>query len=211
MPPWPSCTGAISRWLGDPDQPPHVLSSPGCLSPARPTYNARIFSTAPPMQHLTIVSTGGTIDKIYFDDKSDYKIGAPQIGEILGQLGVAFQFDVIPILRKDSLHMGAEDRALVRSTIELQPHRHVLITHGTDTMVETARELAGIEGKVIVLTGALNPARFQGSDAVFNIGCAVAAVQTLPDGVYITMNGRVWDPAKVRKNRDANRFEALAD
>jgi L-asparaginase len=83
----------------------------------------------------------------------------------------------------------------------------VLVTHGTDSMVDTARELASIKGKVIVLTGALNPARFQGSDAVFNIGCAVAAVQTLPDGVYITMNGRVWDPAKVRKNRAENRFE----
>jgi len=99
----------------------------------------------------------------------------------------------------------------VRSTIEGQAQRHVLVTHGTDTMVETARELAHIEGKVIVLTGALNPARFQGSDAVFNIGCAVAAVQTLPDGVYIAMNGRIWDPAKVRKNRDANRFEEAAD
>ena len=161
------------------------------------------------MQHLTIVTTGGTIDKIYFDDKSDYKIGAPQIGEILGQLGVAFQFEVIPILRKDSLHMDDVDRALVRSTIEAQPHRHVLVTHGTDSMVDTARELTGIKGKVIVLTGALNPARLQGSDAVFNIGCAVAAVQTLPDGVYIAMNGRVWDPLKVRKNRDANRFEPI--
>ncbi len=161
------------------------------------------------MQQLTIVTTGGTIDKIYFDDKSDYKIGAPQIGEILAQLGVAFEFTVVPIMRKDSLHMGAEDRALVRSTIEQQSGRFVLVTHGTDTMVETAKELAGIRGKVIVLTGALNPARFQGSDAVFNIGCAVAAVQTLPDGVYIAMNGRVWDPAKVRKNRDANRFEEI--
>ncbi|MEO8809611.1 MAG: asparaginase domain-containing protein [Rhodanobacter sp.] len=161
------------------------------------------------MQHLSIVTTGGTIDKIYFDDKSDYKIGAPQIGDILDHLGVAFSFDVIPILRKDSLHMSDQDRALVRSTIAAQPHRHVLVTHGTDTMVDTARELANVEGKVIVLTGALNPARFQGSDAVFNIGCAVAAVQTLPDGVYIAMNGRVWDPAKVRKNRDANRFEEV--
>ena len=160
------------------------------------------------MQHLTIVTTGGTIDKIYFDDKSDFKIGAPQIGEILTQLGVDFRFDVIPILRKDSLHMGEDDRALVRSTIEAQPHRHVLVTHGTDSMIETARVLGAITGKVIVLTGALNPARFQGSDAVFNIGCAVAAVQTLADGVYIAMNGRVWNPTRVRKNRDANRFEA---
>jgi L-asparaginase len=161
------------------------------------------------MQQLTIVTTGGTIDKVYFDDKSDYQIGSPQIADILQQLGVAFRFDVIPILRKDSLHVTDEDRALMRSTIEAQPHRHVLVTHGTDTMVETARVLAGIAGKVIVLTGALNPARFQGSDAVFNIGCAVGAVQTLDDGVYIAMNGRVWDPATVRKNRDANRFEAI--
>lgn len=161
------------------------------------------------MQQLTIVTTGGTIDKVYFDDKSDYQIGSPQIADILQQLGVAFRFDVIPILRKDSLHVTDEDRALMRSTIEAQPHRHVLVTHGTDTMVETAHVLAGITGKVIVLTGALNPARFQGSDAVFNIGCAVGAVQTLGDGVYIAMNGRVWDPATVRKNRDANRFEAI--
>lgn len=159
------------------------------------------------MDHLCIVTTGGTIDKIYFDDKSTFQVGAPQIGEILQAIGAAFSFDVIPIIRKDSLHITGEDRALVRRTIEAQPTRHVLVTHGTDTMVETAQVLAGIPGKVIVLTGALNPARFQGSDAVFNIGTAVGAVQSLPDGVYIAMNGRVWDPARVRKNVAANRFE----
>jgi L-asparaginase len=159
--------------------------------------------------HLTIVTTGGTIDKIYFDDKSTFQIGAPQIGDILTSLGVAFTFDVIPLLRKDSLHIADSDRELIRRTIEAQPHRQVLVTHGTDTMVETAQVLQSITGKVIVLTGALNPARFQGSDAVFNIGCAVGALQTLPDGVYIAMNGRVWDPGRVRKNRDANRFEAV--
>jgi L-asparaginase len=160
------------------------------------------------LNHLTIVATGGTIDKIYFDDKSNYQIGAPQIGEILTQLGVAFTFDVIALMRKDSLHMDDADRDLIRRTIQGVQHRHILVTHGTDTMVETARVLADIAGKTIVLTGALNPARFQGSDAVFNIGCAVGAIQALPDGVYIAMNGRVWDPARVRKNRDANRFEA---
>jgi len=160
------------------------------------------------MQHLTIVTTGGTIDKIYFDDKSEYQIGAPYIGDILSHLGVAFAFDVIPILRKDSLHITADDRELIRRTIAQQPHRHVLVTHGTDTMVETAQVLLDIPDKVIVLTGALNPARFQGSDAVFNIGCAVGALQSLTDGVYVAMNGRVWDPRHVRKNRAANRFEA---
>jgi len=144
------------------------------------------------MQHLTVVTTGGTIDKVYFDAKSDYQIGAPQIGEILAQLGVAFEFDVVPVLRKDSLEMTEADRAAIRDTVVGQPHRHILITHGTDTMVETARALAGIAGKTI---------------AVFNIGCAVGAVQTLGDGVWIAMNGRIWDPAQVRKNRSANRFE----
>lgn len=161
------------------------------------------------MQHLSIVTTGGTIDKVYFDDKSAYEIGDPQIGKILEALGVAFTFDVLPALRKDSLHLDEDDRDLLRRLIEAQPHRHVLVTHGTDTMVETAAVLGDIKDKVIVLTGALNPARFQGSDAVFNIGCAVGAVQSLPDGVYIAMNGRIWNPANVRKNRDANRFESI--
>ncbi|HEU4774093.1 MAG TPA: asparaginase domain-containing protein [Lysobacter sp.] len=161
------------------------------------------------MDQLCIVTTGGTIDKIYFDDKSDYQIGEPQIGRILEELGVAFRYRVIPILRKDSLHINDGDRELIRATIAAQDTPHVLVTHGTDSMVETAKVLASIPGKTIVLTGALNPARFRGSDAEFNIGTAVGAVQSLPAGVYIAMNGRIWDPAAVRKNVDANRFEAL--
>jgi L-asparaginase len=161
------------------------------------------------MDELLIVTTGGTIDKVYFDDKSDYQVGEPQIGRILKELGVAFRFNVIPILRKDSLHIDAADRELMRATIAAQAAKHVLVTHGTDTMVETARVLAQVDDKTIVLTGALNPAGFRGSDAEFNIGTAVGAVQSLPAGVYIAMNGRVWDPARVRKNVAANRFEAL--
>ena len=115
---------------------------------------------------------------------------------------------MIPIIRKDSLHISADDRELIRATIAAQPARHVLVTHGTDTMVETANVLASLTDKTIVLTGALSPARFRGSDAEFNVGCAVGAVQSLPPGVYIAMNGRMWDPLKVRKNVAANRFEA---
>ena len=161
------------------------------------------------MDQLCIVTTGGTIDKIYFDDKSDFQIGEPQIGRILDELGVAFRYSVIPILRKDSLHITEADRELVRATIQAQDARHVLVTHGTDSMVATAQVLASIPGKTIVLTGALNPARFRGSDAEFNIGTAVGAVQSLPAGVYIAMNGRIWDPARVRKNVEANRFEPV--
>jgi L-asparaginase len=161
------------------------------------------------MDQLCIVTTGGTIDKVYFDDKSDFQVGDPQIGRILEELGVAFRFTVIPILRKDSLHITAADRELLRATIAAQPARHVLVTHGTDTMVDTAKVLATITDKTIVLTGALNPARFRGSDADFNVGTAVGAVQCLQPGVYIAMNGRIWDPLKVRKNVAANRFEPL--
>ena len=161
------------------------------------------------MDSLLIVTTGGTIDKIYFDAKSDYQVGEPQIGGILEDFRVAFRFHVIPLLRKDSLFVTDADRQLLRATIAAQDEAHVLVTHGTDSMVQTAEVLAGIPGKTIVLTGALNPARFEGSDAVFNIGCAVGAVQSLPAGVYIAMNGRIWDPRKVRKNVEANRFESI--
>ena len=160
------------------------------------------------MEELLIVTTGGTIDKVYFDDKSDYQVGEPQIGRILKELGVAFRFSVIGLLRKDSLHINATDRELLRAAIAAQPTDRVLVTHGTDTMVETAQVLATITDKTIVLTGALNPAGFRGSDAEFNIGTAVGAVQSLPPGVYIAMNGRIWNPTKVRKNVAANRFEA---
>lgn len=161
------------------------------------------------MQNLAIVTTGGTIDKIYFDDLSTFQVGEPEIGKILSALGVGFSYNVMALMRKDSLHLTDDDRQLIRRAIAEQPHTHVLVTHGTDTMVETAKVLSDIPGKTIVLTGALNPARFQNSDAVFNIGCAIGAVQVLPPGVYIAMSGRVWDPAKVRKNRDANRFESV--
>ncbi|MDX1556433.1 MAG: asparaginase domain-containing protein [Xanthomonadales bacterium] len=161
------------------------------------------------MSHLLIITTGGTIDKIYFDDKSDYQIGEPQISQILHAMHVAFEFEVNALMRKDSLHLDDNDRKLIHDAIAASDCRHVLVTHGTDTMIETAAWLADLDDRTIVLTGALNPARFRDSDAVFNIGCAVGAVQTLPAGVYIAMNGKVWEPAKVRKNREANRFEAI--
>ncbi|MGE5624265.1 MAG: asparaginase domain-containing protein [Bacillota bacterium] len=159
------------------------------------------------MEKLRIFTTGGTIDKIYFDAKSEYEVGEPQIGEILREMGVAFPFEITSLMRKDSLDMTDADRALIRDAVARDPARRILITHGTDTMTNTAAVLQGAAGKTIVLTGSLNPARFRGSDAIFNIGGAVAAVQALEPGVYIFMNGRVFDARKVRKNREKNRFE----
>jgi len=158
---------------------------------------------------LLIITTGGTIDKIYFDDKSDYQIGEPQISQILHAMHVAFDFEVTALMRKDSLHIGDKERQLIHATAAAADASHILITHGTDTMVETAKVLGDLTDKTIVLTGALNPARFRDSDAIFNIGCAVGAVQSLPPGVYIAMSGKVWDPDHVRKNRRENCFEPL--
>jgi L-asparaginase len=159
------------------------------------------------MEKLRIFTTGGTIDKIYFDAKSEYEVGEPQIGEILREMGVGFPFEMTSLMRKDSLDITDEDRQAIRKAVAADPAERLIITHGTDTMTETAKALHGIAGKTVVLTGSLNPARFRGSDAIFNIGGAVAAAQTLPAGVYIFMNGRVFDALKVRKNRDKNRFE----
>ena len=160
------------------------------------------------MDTLNILTTGGTIDKIYYDDKSDYKIGEPEINRILQAMNVAFRWEVRALLRKDSLHMTNADRSLIRQAVLASDDRHFLITHGTDTMTDTAMALGDMGERVIVMTGALHPARFIDSDAVFNIGCAIGAVQTLPPGVWVVMNGQVWDPVHVRKNRSANRFEA---
>lgn len=158
---------------------------------------------------INILTTGGTIDKLYFDQKSAYQVGESQIGQLLAEANVTAEYEIRSLLHKDSLEMSAEDRALIVAAVRESPGGHFLITHGTDTMVQTARELQAIPDKVMVLTGAMQPARFRSSDAVFNIGFAFAAVQTLPPGAYVAMNGRVLDPSRARKNVDAGRFEEI--
>jgi L-asparaginase len=161
------------------------------------------------MMKLKFFTTGGTIDKVYFDAKSEFEVGEPQVREVVENSNVAFEYEIESILRKDSLDMTDEDRRLVRRRIEAEPCPLVLITHGTDTMIETAKVLCGIPNKTIVLTGSMQPARFRVTDAIFNIGSAIGAVQSLESGVYIAMNGCVFDPNRVRKNREKNRFEVL--
>jgi len=158
---------------------------------------------------IKIFSIGGTIDKVYFDQLSEYQIGGPSIRDIFGHLTLNFEYEIVSMIRKDSLDMTAEDRAAILEAVRSDPAERVLITHGTDTMVETAKTLQAVKGKVIVLTGAMEPAGFKTSDAVFNVGCAVAAVQTMPPGVYIAINGGVYRPDEVRKNRSQGRFERI--
>ena len=158
---------------------------------------------------IKIYTVGGTIDKVYFDRKSTYEVGEPKIGEILKEANVNLEFEISSILHKDSLDMTDEDRQLIFDKIASDEHRHILLTHGTDTMIQTAKKLNTIPDKVIVLTGAMAPARFKYSDAAFNIGCAVAAVQILTPGVYIAMSGRIFDPDRIKKNLEQNWFEEL--
>ena len=158
---------------------------------------------------LEIFTTGGTIDKVYFDAKSKFEVGEPQILEVLREANLSIDYQVTPLMRKDSLELTDQDREQVRKAVEASTATRIVITHGTDTMTDTARSLTGITGKTIVLTGAMQPARFRFTDAVFNIASAMMAAQTLAEGVYITMNGQVFDPESTRKNVEMNRFEAI--
>jgi L-asparaginase len=158
---------------------------------------------------LKIFTTGGTIDKIYFDKKGQYEVGDPQAVGVLDRANVTFDYHVESILKQDSLDMTDADRQLVRRAVEGATEDRIIITHGTDTMVATAKMLEGLAGKTIVLTGSMYPAQFRDSDAVFNLGCAVIAAQTLRHGVYIAMNGQIFDPRTSVKNVDENRFQAM--
>jgi len=158
---------------------------------------------------IRFITTGGTIDKIYFDALSQFEVGESQVKHILTEGLVNFEYDVVPLLQKDSLEMTDEDRAMLRDYIANDDGTHYVMTHGTDTMPETAEALVGLDGKTVILTGALTPARFKTTDAIFNVGMAVAAVQTSAPGVYIAMSGQVFAAGEVRKNRSENRFEKL--
>ena len=158
---------------------------------------------------IRFITTGGTIDKIYFDALSQFEVGESPIGAILTDGLVSFDYEVVSLFRKDSLEVTAEDRQKLKEFIAKDDAGHYVISHGTDTMAATASVLADLPGKRIVLTGALSPARFKTTDAIFNISMAVAAVQTIDPGVYIAMNGQVFEAGAVRKNRVENRFELI--
>ncbi len=160
---------------------------------------------------ILVVTTGGTIDKVYFDAKSEFEVGRSMVGDLLREAHVHAPFETLEVLRKDSLELTDADRKTIHDAIAAAANTRVVVTHGTDTMTQTAAVLRDIAGKTIVLTGALSPARFANTDAAFNVGMAFAAVQTLPAGVYIAMNGQVFDAAHVRKDRATNRFVPAKD
>ena len=159
---------------------------------------------------LLILTTGGTIDKNYFDALSEYQIVESGIPALLQEARVALPYRVEEACRKDSLELTDADRADIARRVAAAPEQRVVITHGTDTMTDTAKVLAAsVTGKTIVLTGALSPARFAESDAPFNLGMAVATAQTAAAGIWIAMSGQIFDGLKVRKDRQAGKFVAI--
>jgi L-asparaginase len=150
---------------------------------------------------IRIVVTGGTFDKKYDEIEGILTFKETQLPKILKQVRVT-----VPIVCEtsqliDSLHMAHEDRLRVLSACQDAPEMQIIVTHGTDTMVETARILAEARlDKTIVLTGAMVPYSVFGSDALFNLGCSISAVQLLPPGVYIAMNGRIFSWPDVQKD-----------
>jgi L-asparaginase len=157
---------------------------------------------------ISIITTGGTFDKVYFDALSEFRFGEPIVGDLLAEANVDFEYHIEPLMQKDSLDMDDADRDRILQSVSNSENRRILIIHGTDGMVATARHLLEIEDRTIVLFGAMQPARMRYSDAMYNLGFACAAVQLLPAGVHLAMNGRIFDPRSVSKNRSQGRFES---
>ena len=154
---------------------------------------------------IKVFTAGGTIDKIYSEEKGtlNFSFGKQAIVEIgENKVKLNFEYNIERLLAKDSLEMTDEDRQLIKKACEGTVADKILITHGTDTMINTAKALSMIPNKLIVLTGASQPYKFRESDAEFNIGIAIGALNTLDQGVYISMNGRVYQWDKCEKRSD---------
>jgi L-asparaginase len=157
-------------------------------------------------EDILVLTAGGTIDKQYFDALSAYQITNTMVGRLLELGRVTRSYRVKEILRKDSLDMTLEDRERLVEEVRGATESRIVVTHGTDTMTDTAKVLSVFTHKTIVLTGALTPARFSDSDASFNIGMAFAAAQLASPGVYIAINGSVFGGDEVVKDREVGGF-----
>jgi len=158
---------------------------------------------------VQIFVTGGTFDKEYNELTGELFFKETHVGEMLRLGRCRLEVAVETLMMIDSLQMTNSDRQLILERCRSSKADHIVITHGTDTMEQTATVLGqGIEGKTIVLTGAMVPYRFGSSDGMFNLGTALAFVQTLAPGVYVAMNGKCFQWNKVRKNREVGIFES---
>lgn len=155
---------------------------------------------------VLVVTTGGTIDKQYFDALSEFQIADTAVRKLLAVARVTHPYQVEELLRKDSLDLVNEDRERIAEYVRKAAQTKIVVTHGTDTMTLTAAALSRIANKTIVLTGALTPARFSESDAAFNLGMAFATAQSVAAGVYIAINGSVFRWDEVIKDRQLGQF-----
>ena len=159
---------------------------------------------------IQIFVTGGTFDKEYNELTGELFFKSTHVPDMLKRGRCHVAVDVESLMMIDSLQMTDADRQLILDRCARSAHSRIVITHGTDTMQETAAVLGrGVTGKTVVLTGAMVPYTFGSSDGMFNLGTALAFVQTLPCGVYVAMNGRCFLWNTVRKNRQRGVFEAL--
>lgn len=159
---------------------------------------------------IRLFVTGGTFDKEYDELHGSLNFRDTHLPEMLEMARSRLDVHVRTLMMVDSLDMTSEDRALIAHNCQAVPESNIVVTHGTDTMVDTARVIASaVPAKTVVLTGAMIPIAFGSSDGLFNLGGALTVVQVLPPGVYLAMNGRVFDWDDVRKNRDTGVFEAL--
>jgi len=159
---------------------------------------------------IRVLVTGGTFDKEYNELTGQLFFQNTHVPEMLSLGRCLLTLEVTPLMMIDSLEMTEADRRAIAAECRSARETRIVITHGTDTMVETAAHLGRqIQGKAIVLTGAMVPYKFGSSDGMFNLGSALAFVQTLPPGVYIAMNGRCFPWDRVRKNREKGVFEAV--
>lgn len=160
---------------------------------------------------IAFVCTGGTIDKDYPKRTGGYafEISQPAVERILKKLNPVFDYEVIHLLKKDSQDITKDDRnKILECCLELENDK-IIITHGTDTMIETAQHLSQIKDKIIVITGAMKPEKFSDSDASVNIGVAIGALIVLKSGVYIVMNGGLFPWDRVKRNPDTDKFVEL--
>jgi L-asparaginase len=159
---------------------------------------------------VRILITGGTFDKEYDEIEGRLYFKDTHIAEMLKLGRCRTDVQIRTVMMIDSLEMTPEDRQLILQNCRTAPEKQIVITHGTDTMVETARVLAeGIGDKTVILTGAMIPYAFGSSDGLFNLGSALSLAQALPPGIYIAMNGMHFNWDQVRKNRKLGIFEPI--
>ena len=157
---------------------------------------------------ICVFVTGGTFDKTYDELSGRLSFGDTHLNEMLRLGRSRVDVSIRTLMMIDSLEMTDADRAVIVKACNDCDSSRIVITHGTDTMVETAAAIArGVRGKTVVLTGAMIPYAFGSSDGLFNLGSALSFVQTLPVGVYVAMNGQSFEWDRVRKNRDTGTFE----